>query len=550
MKSRKLLIGLCCILLESVDYGRCLATSDATQEKNDTGVAAVIEANKIKQSPPSASPTTDSASIKNQLRSKLREAKIQTNWEEKKQRFGGVAVFTFRVDPNLDLEEYFIFRQTAALGAMLTAQIDVATWLGADASMDVSLKDPGNPAFAGEVNASAKKEVEQSIYELQRQAALLEVKVNQNVELTSSDRFVIATDAVIKKLDEGYDPKKSSEEKTQKLEDFKKKRGDALAAIKVLEKRLETYQRAYSKAVGSGIELQYDHVIFGLSAVAWGENLAPNGTLTIGLAYVWSPKLAKSVQAALTGELESEADNIKGTESLESWVSKQDLASIGAFRYFVDDQGDRWFIGTGIAPNSLDRADQYARLQALQNLYMPLYSRLKGKQQHKTMVRAGQRESDLPAKAASTLIEDLESFAKANTRGAAQATAEDLIWPAKITKSGDSSSASVAVCVYALNAKSAAAALAGNVQMAIAASAVEHENNRRRLEQAQLLGMVDKSKGETPASRVPALVNKVNKPSASGSQKPAVSTNKEPSAGQLSPTPGSKVTQGKLQDDF
>ncbi len=526
------------------------ALSMHVNHAQDGGSMAVIEASKLVQAPPAATPSLDASSIKNQLRKKLKEAKVTMDWDDAKQRFGGVATFTLQIDPGSDMEDYFVLRQTAALGAMLTAQTDVATWLGADASMEVTLKDPGNPALLEDVNAAAKRELEGQIAMLRKEAEAMGAKATADVELTSADRFKAATDALIKRLDVEYDPARAADEKEGKIAGFRRKAEDVNAAIARLQARLEAYQRAYAKAVNAGIGIRYDHVILGLSAIAWGENLAPSGRLTIGIAYVWSPRLARSAQGALTGDTGLDIENAKGAESLSSWIERQDLASMGAFRYFVDDKGDRWFIGTGYAPNSLDQAGQHARLQALANLYMPLYSRLQGEQRHRSVVRAGRREADLPAKAAMDLSESLNSFARANTRGVNQVAVADLTWPAKITKSGEGSSTSVAVAVYALNARSASAALAADAQMAVSAAAVEHETNRRRLEHAHLLGSIERAKGQHPPARVTSSVEKASAPEQGDAARNSKATPRVESGQQVSPRPGSKVTPGKAQDDF
>lgn len=539
----------------SVLFGLLTGTADVAAQEGpkptDGGAEAVVETSRLKQSPPTASVSRDANSIKNDLSEKLKEGGIKQGWDDKKQRFGGIQVYKFRQGEKVNLEDYFAFRQLASLGAMLTAQSSLAQWLGAEASMDVCLNDPGNPqTSAGGPYAQAKKELEVRIAALRKQAEIVGAKASGDLNLTSSDRWKILTDVIIKKIDSSYDPKKSAEEKKQKIAEFKQEFESIRSSIGELEQKLLEYQRAYSKSLKAGMPITYDHVIFGLSSVAWGENLSPDGTLTVGLAFVWSPKLAKSAHAALTGDPTLDTDNVKGTESIDQWIEKQDLSSIGAFRYFIDDQGDRWFIGTGFCPNSLDRSDQVARFQATMNLYMPLYSRLKGMQYNSTEARGGTRATDLPARVVYDLKEQLQSFSRQNTRGSQSKLNKDVDWPAQIVKTGDASSASIAVQVYALDAKSAAAALSAIVQQAMAAAAVEHENNRRRLEQAQLLGIVDKAKTETPDSRVPGLTGKKTPNSSKTDPIASPTPSSTNSAVNLSPLPGKKVTPGKVKDDF
>lgn len=520
-------------------------------EAKDKGAESVIRANQsIAPAQPTASARVDGTSIKNMLSDKLENAGIGSGWRDDKQRFGGVATYQFQIDPNSSLEEYFVLRQVGALAAMLTAQIDIATWLGADAGMEVGINNPGDPYFADKINANVKKEIESRLSQLNEESKKLGGKLETGADITSADRFKIAADALLKKLDKDYNPSKSAGEKSEKINAIRAQSDAIQGQIKEMQAKYEEYQKAYAKSLNSAVNLSYDHVIFGLSAVSWAENLSPKGELTIGLAYVWSPKLAKSAHAALVGDPSLDSENIKGNESLDSWISKQDLSTLGACRYYVDDAGDRWFIGCSAAPNSLDRADQIARLSAIANLYMPLYSRLIGKQVLKQAVKSGTKKSALPAKAAQDFAEELKSFASANTRGVNQIKSKDLLWPAKVTKTGSSEEGSVAVSVVALNAKSATAALSANVKMALAAAATERENNRRKLEQAQLLGIVNNAKKEVPPSRVPGLVNKTQPANTPSTDKPTVQQTKPASNDNLSPQPGVKVTPGKAKDDF
>jgi uncharacterized protein YaaR (DUF327 family) len=527
-------------------------------EAKDKGPEAVVLANqKIKSDMPTVGGRVDDNSIKNILTEKLEKGGIGSGWRDDTQRFGGVAVYKFQIDPNTDLEDYFTMRQSGSLGALLTAQIDIATWLGAEAGMEVSINNPGDPFFADKMNSSIKNEIQENLYRLKQEAAKLGAKLETDVDITNVDRFKAAMDALIKKLDKDYDTEGKSNLKAGQFAALQAKSDTIQSKIKELQQNYDAYQQAYSKSLDSGAEIKYDHVIFGLSSVAWAENLSPKGILTIGLAYVWSPKLAKSAHAALVGDPNLDSENVKGAESLDSWLAKQDLTTLGAFRYYVDDVGDRWFIGCGVSPNSLDRADQVARISAIQNLYMPLYSRLVGTQVLKQTVKSGEKSSLFPAKAAQDLADQLRSFSKANTRGVNQVKSRDLAWPAKVTKSGNSDEGSVAVSVVALNAKSAAAALKADIQGALAAAASEREHNRRILEQAQILNIVESAKKETPPSRVPELVGKTQPPSAqpNASSSTSSTANGAPKAkansdDKLSPQPGMKVTPGKVQDDF
>jgi len=528
-----------------------LASAQISQGKSeapgtgDGGALAVITANSSQQPPTSANPRVDEDDIFNILVNKL----DGQGWDSSKKRLSGVEVYEFHVNPNVSMDEYCGLRQIAAMGAMLKAQAKIANWFGTKAEMEVALDNPGNPFFGEDVNIKAKQEIKERLDKLKSELAATGVKLNDGIEVTSADRFKIAADALLKKLDKDYDPTKSAAQKAAKVDAVKQQAEELQGQINALEKKYKDYQNAYTKALSSGVEMKYDHVIFGLSAVYWAENYKPNGDLIIGLAWVWSPKLCQAAYGALVGDKSLDNNEAKGSESVQSWVRKQDLSSIGAFRYFLDDKGDRWFIGVGTAPNSLDDADTYAVMNSIQNLYMPLYSKLTGKRVVKERARAGRTEADMPAVYTRDLIESLKANSKADTRGISEIFARNLKWPAKVA-GGGTSDASVRVSVHALSANSAGAALAGEVQAALAAAAVEHENNRRQLEHAHLLGIVEKAKLEIPAPRAQGVVNKVENQNTKKTGNQATRQDQAPTNQKLSPEPGVRVTPGKAKDDF
>jgi hypothetical protein len=270
--------------------------------------------------------------------------------------------------------------------------------------------------------------------------------------------------------------------------------------------------------------------------------------------------MARKVRAAMTGDLNylSDAEKSKGTESLESWIKKQQVDTVGAFRYFIDDKGSAWFIGTGFCPKDVSASDQIARLDSIMNLYMPLNSKLIGSQSLERKVDRGSKgkksKPKLPAKIKKEFIENLTSTAEANTRGLTTKRTSVVAWPVIIDK--EAGKERVVVTMSALSAKSASDALKSAVEQAEHAAAVVHENNRRLLEQKQLNQIVDSAKSETPISRVPGL---------RGSQKGAANSDvngrniKKPnsipsdnvnSGKSVKPAPVIRDSQGKLQDDF
>jgi hypothetical protein len=533
--------------------GSAPAQVEYLPEKDEGPQAVVAAAQKIKPAPPTSSNSATEMTVKNILTEKLDDAEIQTGWDTTRNRYAQVAFYEFQVDPQMDLEDYFAARQIAALGAIVRAQVDLARWLGAEAGINISIQNPGDPFFADKKHAKDLQEIEARLSQARKDAEKQGLRFEKAEDdafrgVRTADRIKVAADALVKKLDANYESKAVAEEKNAKARELKASAQAARDKLAQLEQEYEQYRENYQKkSTQAGIELTYDHVIFGLSAVCWAENLTSDGKLQMGMAYVWSPRLARSAHAALVGDPAVDSELVKGEEDVKTWIKKQDLATFGTTRFFVDNNGDRWFLGSALVPNSLDEATTVAQLDATLALFMPLYSKLQGKQVRQLSAKSGKLGSSF----AQGLYEDLKSFASHNTRGLNQLRNVDIKWTVRNVKTRKTETIPVSAVIMGLNAKSADDALKANVQMALAAAAVERENNRRRLEQAQLNQVVETAKKETPASSIPALMDQ---PTPSGKAQAATAAQPQASAQgpapKLAPNPGTKVNPAKPQDDF
>jgi len=535
------LIPFCCLNLAAAD-------SDKYDEKTDAGLEAVVATSeKLKSPPPARKAKLAKDSIINSIAERMKAAGVKKRWDDSKDRYANVVSYKLKVDPNVDLEKYMALRQIASYGALLLAQADLAKWIGTEADISVAMNNPGDPFSKDRFNAKLKEEAESKLKAVRSKLDALGVQLDKAEKsqlegVTLPDRIVSATDAVIKKLDANYDSGKIAEDKKARVSELKADMAEVNAKVAELNDQYIKYQNAYNEGLDSKIAMTYDHVIFGLSAVDWQENL-DKGWLEVGLGFVWSPKLAKAVHSALIGDPGYSKEEVKGDASLDDWIDKQDPSTIGAFRFYIDNQGDRWFIGTAAAANSNRHAQTIAKLRSIAMLYLPLYSSLIGE----TSLVETMRTGEMPADVVTGLLQKLQASTKANTRGMSQ-NSYDVDWAVK-TSNGNEGEESVNVAVSYLNARAAAAALKASVQMALSSAAVERENNRRKLEQAQLLGIVKKAKTETPASRVPGLVSESSTPKKKPT--PAVGeTDNEKAKGKNSPLPGKRASDEKIQDDF
>ncbi len=524
----------------------------------DQGQEAVIDAARQKPARVQSGLSEDQfpATAKNALTKKLSDCGIKSSWDNTKCRMAGVATFSFPMD-GTDIEEYMLLRQVAALGAMVSAQAELAKWMGTKADMSVTINNPGDPfklqnddklETIKSKKAQAKAKVEKAgiILTKSEESALAGV--------TTSDRIKVVEDALIKKIDTNYNSAQIPDKKQSLAKDALLELQTAKDELATLENDFSNYKTLYRKReVEASSKLTYDHYIFGMNALFWAENVTPGpeSQLQMAVAYVWSPKLAQSAYAALMGDPSLEPEiSAKGDLPLADWLNQQDLTTFGAFRYYVDDQGERWYLGASARAGGDDDASDAASMSAIMNLYMPLSSKLIGFEEQKIKVWNGKKGSS----AKEDLAKMLESIAHPNTRGLNKVVNRDIWWPAKGMEGNKDGRVQAAIAVYALAASSGAAALKAEVENALKLAQIQRENNRRWMEHEQSNAIVDNAKKESLPSRVPKLVKDQQKQKGKAAiedeqeSEPVAAPQK--SKGKMTAKPGVRVTPGKVKDDF
>jgi len=164
--------------------------------------------------------------------------------------------------------------------------------------------------------------------------------------LTTEDRAASFFDAVIKKLDESYDPATATEEKKQKIESLKRSLNDkrieffnSSNQLVDLQKDLDlAKERAKSQTT---VETLSQMPLYGASMVKHIECYdAEERSMYVMVKMIWTPKLHEEARAVLLNE---EIELEKGDESFEDHIYGLDLTQLlGSYRY-IDDQGTPWF---------------------------------------------------------------------------------------------------------------------------------------------------------------------------------------------------------------
>lgn len=433
---------------------------EETPTVNDGGVEAVEEAQNAEPAP--ASPKFKNAA--KVLKEEMGKRRWHEGWDEDKGRILIVADADFNSsDPARD-KDFFALREMAAKRAVLLAKAQIAEYVNAEISASEMLDIPGTDVHK-ELGAEAEKinaAIEAKAAELAsllaqtdeaQAAALRGATVGQRLD----DLFA----AAIKKLDSEYDKDAHKEEAKARLADLKTQYEEAAQEYQQLLAKAEAIKKETKARQESSIAVQAKLPIFGATVImqseSWNE---ATGKYQVAALVCWSKALEESSRAILTG---GECKAKPGTLSVSDWLGKQDLATMVGPRQFIDDRGDRWFLGVSARQydddmNSSARmknkglAQSFAQQMAVFSVFADVES---AKAAAQALVVRGDKDDDYGkdnnAVAESFSLKLTQILEKRTVRGMQKLAEEEVLHP--VTGQG------IIVCVYGVNAANASSAL-------------------------------------------------------------------------------------------
>ena len=160
--------------------------------------------------------------------------------------------------------------------------------------------------------------------------------------------------------------------------------------------------------------------LFGASVMLQTESWDKDGTYQVSVMLVWSNVLERAARAIVTGENYKIKPNAKNS-TVHEWLSKQDLASMVGPRQFVDNKGNRWFLGIAAQPQGRKlhprvrhTNQQTARLWASQDALFSVFADVKVQEVAEEMmnVRSAGKDAegneDFTEQTADTMTRNLE----------------------------------------------------------------------------------------------------------------------------------------------
>lgn len=323
---------------------------------SDDGGAAIIAQAEEKAAEVAALPDEPGESALNKVNTDLETMGLASGYDADKKAIIQVASADMEIaDPAKD-NAFMVKREQIGNFALLQAKAEVIRALYTEFSaMDRALtKFDEETDDNAEKFRAAKEAVEAKRAELAEAIAQYNAADARTVsEVTLNDRFNSFLDAVIKKIDNSYDPtaiaaaKKVDAEAAKAEAAVLKEKALALQAeYKALEEaaaKLPTEPALETETTASMLSKM---PLLGATVLTQAESWDP-GTkqYSVAVAIVWSPKLQACAAKIGTGDFTAAGKPGKFTKL--DWVKAQDWSSMIGTRRFTDNKGNNYFVGIG-----------------------------------------------------------------------------------------------------------------------------------------------------------------------------------------------------------
>ncbi len=248
---------------------------------------------------------------------------------------------------------------------------------------------------------AAQEQLERQLSSLQAETSILAEGLDSALAaeakgITWNDQGQRLLNAIIKRLDEKYDPSSISEDKKRQVERLKKRRdnvakraGEVEKAARELERQVAEIRGDVGNQVGTSIAVESQMPLFGATVIFQAESYDDlDENLQVAVLLAWSPKLEQEARAILLrdGKVAPRPTKL----SLDDWLGNQNLANmVGPRRYLAKDGSDNYMGIAAVEYNkrnlsTMTRAESSATLSAQRMALLSLKSEVavkKGKEQ-------------------------------------------------------------------------------------------------------------------------------------------------------------------------
>ena len=416
----------------------CLAASgyigaqEAAPAPSDGGTEAIAAAQETK--PPAAKFKSAEKVLEEVAQSKGWE----TRWDRKKGRIIKIESAEFVCkDPATD-KKFFTLRDMAAKKAVLKAKVGIIETFGAEMSGEDMLDVPGSDV---QKELGAERQAVADAVEAQK-AVLVELlaktdKAEADVikGTTFGQRLDDLMAAGIKKLDAEYKSDKHDEAAKARYEELKKKYAEAQKLFVELKAKADKMNKAIKATQTSTTRKMARMPLFGASVIMQTESWdRTTGRYQVAVLVTWSKVLEAAARAIATG---NEYKTKPGKKTVNEWLADQDLGTMVGPRQYVDNEGNRWFLGVSsrrysdsMSSSARERARDLAEMSASQmavfSIFADLESFKEAKAIQETRGDADEESEDEEAVAESMAKKLSQSFKNKKVNGLQELVSKEV----------------------------------------------------------------------------------------------------------------------------
>lgn len=464
MKNKKFFAVLLGIGVAVTPYSQLFARGQAAdaamppQVVSDGGIEAVREA---QESAPA--PVEKFEEARRVLKKLARNRRWKEGYDQKKKRIIVIESADFKTaDPASDAA-FFIKREMAAKKAVLSAKVSIIQYINQDMSAVDLVNMPGT-----DVNRALGAERERLNTRLAQQKEIL-VNMLEKVDkaeadllrgTTFGDRLNDLMAAAIKKLDQEYDANARDKQAKANYESAKANFAVAKRKYNELKEKAEAMQENVRERQESAVESMAKMPLYGSSVIMQTESWnKKNGRYQVAVMLCWSYAMERSARAIVTGE-EYKVKPSASAKSVQDWIESQNPATMVGPRQYIDEEGNRWFLGITARPyddelSSSERrknkgmTEMFAQQMAAFCIWADVESHKMAKQ---AMESRGNTKVQRDIVAESYSEKLTQSFRNKKVRGMQRLFSEEMTHP--ITGN------TIYVAVYGINSSAAKSALA------------------------------------------------------------------------------------------
>lgn len=351
---KKLMISAMCLTIAGVLNAQELAEV-ATKVSEDNGPAIIAKVEAKADVIGHDEPTAAFVSAEDRVREDLEKAGISEGADPENKAIIqiGTAVVKFEKEP-ANNSAFPIAREQMLNIASMRAKAEIIKAINADFSAVDRVSMMVDESFSenAEKVEVARRAVEDKRAELAKTLAKYnEADAKSVSEVTLNDRFNSFLDAVIKKIDNSYNPEAIAAKKQIAADAAKaeaealKAQAEALAAeYKKLEAAAEQLPKDPALESASIAQVMAKMPLLGSSMLVAAESWDKDSKeYQVAVAVVWSPKLQEVATKMLIGDFTGTGK--PGKFSKGSWAKAQDWKWMIGTRRFTDDKGRNLFVG-------------------------------------------------------------------------------------------------------------------------------------------------------------------------------------------------------------